>query len=119
MQPQNLQKSIHVSTLLLLLVAGLNSAELSRQSSRLAENLGMLLGLPLDVEVPRTNASAVPKFLMDVYNCWTNLGANPDRASCLPVSDRTAKNLDDVNVVRGLKGTGTYSMLLFMHNGHG
>ena len=105
-QQRNLQKLTHVS-FLLLLVAGLNSAELSRQGSRLAENLGMLLGLPLDMEVPRTNASTVPQFLMDVYNCWTNLGPNPDRASCLPVSDRAAKNLEDVNVVRGIKGTGT------------
>ena len=68
----------------------------------------MLLGLPLDMEIPRTNASAVPQFLMDVYNCWTNLGADADRASCLPISDRAAKNLEDVNVVRGVKGTGTY-----------
>ena len=106
---------LHKSTLaslLVLIAAGLNSAELSRQGSRLAENLGMLLGLPLDEDVPRTNASAVPSFLMDVYNCWTELGSDDNRASCLPVGDRTAKHLNDVNVVRGIKGTGAYTLHL-------
>lgn len=81
----------------------------------------MLLGLPLDMEIPRTNASAVPQFLMDVYNCWTNLGANnADRASCLPISDRAAKNLEDINVVRGVKGTAlsTSSEGVFSHSPH-
>ena len=59
-----------------------------------------------DVSVPRTDASAVPEFLMNIYNCWSSSSADSERASCLPVSDRTAKNLDDVNVVRAIKGTG-------------
>ena len=99
--------------IVLLLAVGLNSAELSRQGTRLAENLGILLGLPLDVDVPRANASAVPRFLVNVYDCWTGLDANADRSACLPVSDRTAKNLNDVNVVRGMKGTGTLHLAAY------
>jgi hypothetical protein len=107
-------------SLFLLLTFSPNSAELSRQASRLAENLGLLLGLPLDVDIPRANASAVPRFLMDVYNCWTSLGATRDRSSCLPVSGRTSKNLNDVNVVRGMKGSAAQSTTeaVFSHSPH-
>lgn len=92
----------------LLLLAAINSALLSRRATRLAENLGLLLGLPLDIDMPRQNASAAPEFLMNIYNCWTALGSSENRASCLPtLQDPTAKDmLEDVNVVRSIKGTG-------------
>lgn len=92
----------------LLLLAATNSALLSQRATRLAENLGILLGLPLDLDMPRANVSAAPEFLMDVYNCWSSLGSAKNRASCLPtLQDPTAKDLlEDVNVVRSIKGTG-------------
>lgn len=99
-------------TLIFLLLALPNSAELSHQASRLAENLGMLLGLPLDLDVPRGNVSSVPDFLMSIYNCWTTLGSSGDRSSCLPVHDTVDKErLEDVNVVRSIKGTGQYKIV--------
>lgn len=92
----------------LLLLAATNSAQLSHRGSILAENLGLLLGLPLDLDMPRGNYSAAPDFLMNVYNCWSALGSSKNRADCLPpVHDPTVKDqLEDVNVVRSIKGTG-------------
>ena len=101
---EQLQQWILAVSLFVLLLAAQNSAEFGRQGPRPTNNPGMLLP---DMNAPRTDASAVPEFLMNIYNCWSSSSANSDLASCLPVSDRTAKNLDDVNVVRGIKGTGT------------
>ena len=92
-----------------LLLATSVCGQLSPQASRLAENLGMLLGLPLDVDLPNTNSSAAPDFLVDVYNCWTALKGSKNRASCLPVHDAEDKDsLEDVNVVRSIQGAGMY-----------
>ena len=90
-----------------LMLATCNSAELSRRASRMAEDLGMLLGLPLDIDMPVENPSSAPNFLMNIYDCWTTLGSSESRASCLPVPASTSRDLlEDVNVVRSIKGTG-------------
>lgn len=103
-------QQISASTLfLVLLTVSYGAAELSRQNSQLAASLGMLLGLPANGDVQKTTASSVPKFLMDVHDCWTALESDPNRASCLPV--QTVQDLNDVNVVRALKGTGMLSSL--------
>ena len=73
----------------------------------MAEDLGMLLGLPLDIDMPVENPSSAPNFLMNIYDCWTTLGSSESRASCLPVPASTSRDLlEDVNVVRSIKGTG-------------
>ena len=86
--------------LLLTAAAGLSSAE--EDSGVVADN--PQLAFPPNME---TGADALPKFLVDIYNCWNSLGANQNRASCLPVMNQAA-NLDDVNDVRSIKGTGSY-----------
>ena len=102
-----------LTLLAVLLSAPFSDAQLSRQASRLAENLGLLLGLPLDTDMPRENTSSAPDFLMDVYNCWTGLGASDDRSSCLPVHDPAAKDrLEDVNVVRSIRATAGQCMCI-------
>lgn len=104
-----MQKQLRLAgiSLLLLLLAGTNSAELSPQGSRLAESLGMLLGLPLDVHQPRADPSTVPDFLMATYDCWNSLRASRNRTQCMPVHDPAAKDvLEGVNIVRGIEGTG-------------
>jgi hypothetical protein len=84
--------------LLLLFTAGLSSAE--QDSAVIADN--PQLAFPPNLE---TGADTLPKFLVDIYNCWNSLGANHNRASCLPVRNQAA-NIDDVNEVRTIKGTG-------------
>ena len=87
--------------LLLLFTAGLSSAE--EDSAVVADN--PQLAFPPNME---TGADALPKFLVDIYTCWNSLGANQNRrASCLSVRNQAA-NLDDVNEVRTIKGTGLY-----------
>ena len=86
--------------LLLLFTAGLSSAE--EDSAVVADN--PQLAFPPNMEI---GGDALPKFLVDIYTCWNSLGANQNRASCLPVRNQAA-NLDDVNEVRTIKGTGSY-----------
>ena len=108
--------SLSYLVLVALLSAPSSGAQLSRQASRLAENLGLLLGLPLDTDMPRENTSSAPDFLMDVYNCWTGLGASDDRSSCLPVHDPAVKDrLEDVNVVRSIKATAGQCMCITVY----
>lgn len=88
------------------LVAG-SRAELSQKGSRLAESLGLLLGLPLDLDLSSNTASAAPSFLMEIYNCWSRLGSSDDRSHCLPAPGSAPEGvLKDVNVARSIRGTG-------------
>ena len=103
---QLLRLARHVFTLLALLVAG-NTAQLSPKGSRLAESLGLLLGLPLDLDLGTSYSNNAPKFLMDIYNCWSSPGSPENRAKCLqPVPGAVPRLLEDVNVVKTIKGTG-------------
>ena len=90
-----------------LLVAG-NRAQLSPKGSRLAESLGLLLGLPLDLDMRSDSSNTAPSFLMKIYNCWSALGSSEDRSQCLTdVPESTPRGvLEDVNVVRSIRGTG-------------
>lgn len=98
--------SLALALLFSLFVAG-NQAQLSPKSSRLAESLGLLLGLPLDLDMGSDTSNTAPSFLMDIYNCWSALGSSGDRAHCLSVPGSAPKGLlEDVNVVRSIKGTG-------------
>lgn len=96
-----------VNFVIFLLVASWSgsTAELGPQGSRLAQSLGMLLGLPLDVEAPPVNSSSVPTFLLDIYNCWSSLRPEDSRAACLPGSV-SKDSLEDVDEVQSIKATG-------------
>ena len=97
--------SVNVAIFLLLVCSSSCRAQLSPEGSRLAQSLGMLLGLPLDMEAPPANSSSAPPFLVDIYNCWSALSPAESRASCLP-SSAAKQLLEDVDEVRSIKGIG-------------
>ena len=63
----------------------------------IAEGLGHLLGLPFEADV--TSESDPPAFMMDMYKCWTEAGAE----NCLPEGD-TAEQMAGVDVLRSFMG---------------
>lgn len=62
--------------------------------------LGRLLGLPLDADVGKTNATA-PEIMKGLYECWSSTGAPQ---SCLVEGEP----LEDVNTVRSFVGTSKF-----------
>ena len=68
------------------------------------QQLGLLLGLPVDREESSLENEQVPQFVEDVYNCWNTNSKDRD---CLP-----GYHGNDVNFLRTSLGIGWYNNLL-------
>ena len=67
--------------------------------SALTDQLGRMLGLPLDVDIGPRAAYDVPEYMERVYNCWTANGGRSD--DCMAAE---GEEMSDVDTVRSFVG---------------
>ena len=96
------------TSVLLVLALAFCSLSDSQQDNYPPEELGRILGLPVDVNLDEgTEASPPPALLMDMYRCWSKRDADPE--SCAQFKDMSY--MPDVDLVRSFVGRGKYASL--------
>ncbi len=90
---------------LCLLVLGIICLQRAVLGKTALQQLGMLLGLPMDRDYGSLKHRETPQFFKDVYNCWSS--ANQSHDSCLP-----GYYGKDVNLLRTSLGVGKSSKTL-------